>query len=113
MTDATSGYLNRPIRLFDEVVIDLAAARRARGLPPPKLTPLPRRSVFAAATADRLPAGIAIGDRVFIRSCGVYGTVTGAERLPNGHWHLAVLSAGVTYSCTDLTVEPAPDTARA
>lgn len=117
MTDATTDYLNRPVRGEADAVIDLAAARRLRGLRPARPVPTVSTPRLHGAPpgpgGDRPPAGIAIGDRVFIRSCGIYGTVTGARSLSGGHWHLAVSDGGVTYSCTDLTCEPAPDSARA
>lgn len=117
MTDATSDYLNRAVRDEPAAVVDLEAARRVRGLRPARPVPTISRPRLHGAPPGpggaQPPAGIAVGDRVYIRSCGVWGHVTGAEPLPGGHWHLAVLSGGVTYSCTDLTAEPAPDSARA
>lgn len=116
MSDATSPYLNRPRRAFADAVIDLAAARRARGLPahPQRLASRPAAG-FARPRSEPAEApapGKRIGCRVYIVAQGVFGTVISWKP---GHspaaCMLAVRSGAIIYGVHENAVEPAPDAA--
>lgn len=113
MTQATSPYLNRPLRSLSEAVIDLSRVRSERGLPP---HPLRATILFDEIKPARLmPApGKRMGCRVYLSRSGIFGTVIAwkpCHDTARGGCMLAVNNSGVIYGVHENEVEPSSDAA--